>query len=247
MDLVYIPTAHVRPDLLLRPAYILAICLGVLAGMGAVASAGEGGLASEQVGRIVFDLPAQPLPKALAAFSRETGFEIIADAREAHGRTSSPVIGAMQPHEALLTLLAGTGLAIRDYAPGNVRLVAPAPSALEPEFSPANSRHAPYFAAVQRAILRAVCHADATWPGPYRLAIKLWVAPSGAVSRVKLLDTTGDGGRDMALNAALGQVDVGSAPPADFQQPITLVILPRPVRSSDDCDDADTGARHASN
>jgi hypothetical protein len=210
--------------------HLLVACLGVSVGAAASAPAAEPNEVQGPGGRIRFDIPAEPLAKALAAFGELTGFEIIADARQAVGRISAPVSGTMLPREALLTLLLGTGLAVRDYAPGSVRLVTVSPAASVPVPGPVagSSPFGAYFAAVQQAVLLALCRTDTTMPGSYRLAIKLWVAPSGSVARVRFLDTTGDRQRDAALGAALGQVDIGVPPPAHFQQPITLVILPRP-------------------
>jgi hypothetical protein len=184
-------------------------------------------VALAQTPHVSFNIPAQPLLQALTAFAEATGFEIVADARQAHGRVSSPLIGTMQPREALLTLLAGTGLTVRDYAPGDVKLVLAPLSPDQSVFSPVTSPHARYFADVQQAILNATCRAGITRPGSYRLAIKLWVQPSGEVAHVKFLDTTGDAARDTALNLAFQRMDIGTPPPPDFQQPITLVILPR--------------------
>ena len=138
---------------------------------------------SGQTSRIAFNIPAQPLARALAAFGEATGFEVIADGRQAYGRMSSPVAGEMSATEALRTLIVGTGLTVRAYAPGNARLVlAPAPIAV-PEFSPATSPHASYFAAVQDMILQTICRADVGLLDGHRLAIMLWLAPSGAVTR----------------------------------------------------------------
>jgi hypothetical protein len=61
----------------------------------------------------------------------------------------------------------------------------------------------------------------------YRLAVRLWVAPSGAVQNVKFLDTSGDAGRDAVLEALFRRVVVGEAPPSDLSQPTTVLILPR--------------------
>jgi hypothetical protein len=202
-------------------------------------------IASAQSPLVSFDIPAEPLPQALAAFAEATGFEIVADARQAHGRVSSSLAGEMAPREALLKLLAGTGLTVRDYAPGDVKLVLAPISPDQPAFSPTTSTHAGYFAAVQQALLRAICRVRATRPGSYRLAIKLWVQPSGEVAHVKFLDTTGDAARDTALDLAVQRLDIGEPPPPDFQQPITLVILPRAQYADLDC--GGVAPSHASN
>jgi hypothetical protein len=202
-------------------------------------------MAVAESGAIAFDIPAQPLDEALGVFGEVTGFEIIANARQVHGLRSSRVKGVMTPYAALELLLAGTGVEISDYSPGNIRLVlAPesfAPAMPDPAFSP----DAPYFAGVQRAVLQAMCSAGTT-PGSDRLAMKLWVEPSGAIARVKLLDSTGDASLDAALGVMLGQMDVGE-PPADLQQPITLVVQPSSSAAAFSCETAGGDTRNKPN
>jgi hypothetical protein len=200
-----------------------------------------------QIGRVTLNIRAQPLAKALATFGEATGFEVIVDGRQAHNLVSSPVEGEMSPDEALRKLIIGTGLTIRDYAPGNVRLVVAPASIAEPEFSPVTSPHASYFAAVQQMTLETICRTDVGLLDSRRLAVMLWFAPSGAVSRVKLLGTLGERGRDAALNAAFERSDVGAPPPPDLKQPITLVVRPQPSHGSRDCGGAGSTLRRASN
>jgi hypothetical protein len=222
---------------------LLSVCLGIFNG-------DKPGFAEEQTSpgqaeQINFNIPVQPLGSALAAFGVAAGFEIIADARSTRGRMSSLVVGSMPAREALLMLLADTGLSIRNYAPGSVKILL-APRQAEPSFSPEHSPYVSYFAAVQQAILRAVCDSNATKPGVYRLAIKLWVSASGTVTRVKFLDTSGDRERDATLVSALHRADIGEPPPVGFEQPITLVIVPRLSGNGRDCRLADAELRHAS-
>jgi hypothetical protein len=202
---------------------------------------------SGQTSRIAFNIPAQPLGRALAAFGEATGFEVIADGRQAYGRTSSPVTGEMSAVEALRTLIVGTGLTVRAYAPGNARLVlAPAPIA-EPEFSPATSPHASYFAAVQEMILQTICRTDVGLLDGHRFAIMLWLAPAGVVTRVKLLDTLGERQRDTVLSAAFERSEVGAPLPAGLKQPITLVVRPQSSLGGRDCGGSGPELRRASN
>jgi hypothetical protein len=72
-----------------------------------------------------------------------------------------------------------------------------------------------------------LCRFRQTWPLDYRLAVRLWVAPSGTVQYVKFLNTTGDARRDAVLEALFRRVVVGEAPSSDLSQPTTVLILPR--------------------
>ncbi|WP_236025031.1 TonB-dependent receptor [Arenibaculum pallidiluteum] len=83
-------------------------------------------------GRMEFTIPAQPLPSALDAFARQTGWQVGYASALATGRTSSAVNGTMTPARALETLLAGTGLGLRMAGPSTASIVAtgdPAPAA----------------------------------------------------------------------------------------------------------------------
>lgn len=57
-----------------------------------------------------YDIPAQPLSRALVRFSNATGLQLFYDATLVRGRTSPGVSGSMSRQEALSRLLAGTGL-----------------------------------------------------------------------------------------------------------------------------------------
>lgn len=57
-----------------------------------------------------FNIPAQPLGQALAAFTDKTGIAVIADAALLEGVTSAPVTGSMTSDDALRALLADTGI-----------------------------------------------------------------------------------------------------------------------------------------
>jgi hypothetical protein len=88
-----------------------------------------GGMIAPAVGQsdsqerpIGFDIPVQPLSKALYAFSEATGIEILVDARHAAGRQSTGVKGRMAPRDALEILLAGSDLVAQEFGPGTVGL-----------------------------------------------------------------------------------------------------------------------------
>jgi iron complex outermembrane recepter protein len=60
-----------------------------------------------------FEISAQPLPKALAQFGAQSGFEIIADSTLTASKRSSGVSGNVDPDIALSHILRGTGLTYR--------------------------------------------------------------------------------------------------------------------------------------
>ena len=64
--------------------------------------------------------------------------------------------------------------------------------------------------------------------GSYSVLVRVWVSPDGSIQRVTLAQSTGDGERDKAIEAALARIDrISQAPPADMPQPINLRIVSR--------------------
>lgn len=71
-----------------------------------------------QSGRtLTFDIPAQPLPRALTEFGRQSGVQVAFDPAAATGKTSVALGGTMTPEEALRRLLAGSGLSYQFTSP----------------------------------------------------------------------------------------------------------------------------------
>ncbi len=69
-----------------------------------------------------FNVPAQPLGAALAAFGQQSGLQVTADATLVAGHTSSGVSGSLAPEAALQRLLAGTGLTYQVLSGSTVAL-----------------------------------------------------------------------------------------------------------------------------
>lgn len=59
---------------------------------------------------LVFDIPAQPLDRALALFARQAGLQLALPPALTQGRTSTALSGTREPTEALGQLLRGSGL-----------------------------------------------------------------------------------------------------------------------------------------
>ncbi|WP_084437770.1 TonB-dependent siderophore receptor [Shinella sp. HZN7] len=77
---------------------------------------------------VAFDIPAQPLSSAIAAFVRTTGWEVGFTSKAVAGKRSTAVNGSMAPARALQTLLAGTGVSARISGPSTAALVAGLPA-----------------------------------------------------------------------------------------------------------------------
>ena len=62
---------------------------------------------------VMFDMPAQPLSQALAAFSEQTGISILVTSDLIHNKIAAPVHGRLTPTTALRALLEPTDLEVR--------------------------------------------------------------------------------------------------------------------------------------
>lgn len=199
-----------------------------------------------------FDIPAQSLAAALDAYSKTTGVVIAYNGNLAVGRVSNPVRGQFDPRQAITLLLQGSGL-VADYTASDAIVVIPAPhesfvtpspSAIaQAALSQQSAIERRYSALLQERLNNALCAQRATRPGTYRAAISFWIGPSGSVTRVKLLGTTGDPQRDAAIAEAAHRVSAGEAPPAQMTQPFTMVVLPQASGGTVDCPPGEGGRR----
>ncbi|MFH1558591.1 MAG: TonB-dependent siderophore receptor [Pseudomonadota bacterium] len=78
-----------------------------------------------------FAIPAQPLARALDAFSRASGWEVGYSSQIVRGKNSQPVSGSMAPAQALQAILAGTGIRVRLTGPTTAALVDPSVAAVD--------------------------------------------------------------------------------------------------------------------
>lgn len=78
---------------------------------------------------ISYDIPAQPLSRALVAFSKGTGSELFFDATLVREKTSPGARGRLTKEEALARILAGAGLSYR--ISGNAVIISEANAAVE--------------------------------------------------------------------------------------------------------------------
>lgn len=201
--------------------------------------------------RMHFDLPAQPLEKALADFGRLTGHSVLVDSTMTRGLTAQAVRGELAAREALGQLLAGTRLSAR-YSGRNAFTLVPQPET--PALSPpipfdANAPDVPgragipasavaeFAGALQATIMQAMCAAQPATFGRYRAVLQLWIDPEGRVRRARLLESSGLKLRDAELLEQVRRLSIGHAPPPELAQPLTVLLSPRP-HSTGPCDAA---------
>jgi hypothetical protein len=170
---------------------------------------------------IQFAISSQPLANALEAYGNVTGVELFYDGELAGGRRSSAVEGMFSPDEALKELLLGTGLIARMTAPNSVTIGRIARSRV------ASTSDQSYFAIVQTRIAQTLCADAETRPGEIDLLLQIWIAASGAVERVHVLEPANENRREGVFTKALRGLTIGRSPPVGMRQPITMAILAR--------------------
>jgi outer membrane receptor protein involved in Fe transport len=74
--------------------------------------------------QLVADIPAQPLPMALAAFANQTGLQLVYVSGIVHDQKSHAVPAGLSADKALARLLQGTGLKFESLTPRSIRILA---------------------------------------------------------------------------------------------------------------------------
>lgn len=202
---------------------------------------------------IWFDIPSQPLASALDAFSVASGIVAIYNGNLAVGRRSGEVRGRLTPEAALSLLLQDSGL-LAQYTTSDAFVVLPAPQqtglAKTPStiaaaaLSQQNPTEQRYSGLLQASIIQFLCAQPQTRPGTYRLAISFRVGSSSEVTQLKLLGSTGDRQRDLAIADVVGHVSIGEPPPPRMAQPFTMVLLPRSSGGDAACPPNQSGGPH---
>ncbi|AHC48578.1 hypothetical protein AX27061_4119 [Achromobacter xylosoxidans NBRC 15126 = ATCC 27061] len=185
---------------------------------------------------IPFDIAAQPLDAALAAYTQATGMAVLVTSRVTAGRQGAAVRGRLAPREALRQLLAGTGLQARYTSASAFTLVeaaAPAAAARPPAAGAPAGAVTRYAGVLQNTVTRALCQWTGAQFGRYRASLQLWIGRNGVVRQARVLAGTGDARRDEALAGVLAGLIMDTPPPADLPQPVTIVLAPRPDPRAD--------------
>jgi TonB family protein len=209
----------------------LSFAVAAIAGDSAAASEdaiakGKDGEAPKPGTAIAFDLPAQPLAQALEQYSVLSGLQVVYDGSLTVGRTSTLVKATVTPETALRMLLNGTGLSPRYMATDGFVLI---PGAVAPD-PPVNSVPPVvagwYYGRIQSRLEQAFCSGNGIGSGGYRIALAVWIGPTGAVTRSVLLGSTGTPALDTAIDRTVRGLAIGAPPPNGFAQPVTLLVTP---------------------
>lgn len=180
----------------------------------------------------LFDIPSQPLEAALDQFAVVSGRSALYSSAMVAGRMSAALRGRHTPERALRRMLAGTGLAVEHAVSGRVeafvikRADAASSGEGDADEGALRTRLAAFDRQLQAQVWSALCRRPLTAASNYQSVLRFEVTQSGRLARGRLIGSTGDPRRDAALLDALGSVRMGSAPPAELAQPVTLLILP---------------------
>jgi hypothetical protein len=172
---------------------------------------------------IQFNIPAQPLSRALVDYAAATGLEIFYNAALADNRHSTAVAGVLTPSTALQVLLRGTGYAARSTGVGAFT-ISPAPRESLVAAAEARRGLQPYFAAVQTGISDALCR-NARGAADKEILLQLWLSSSGLVTRAEAIDGDGKPARDQSYASAIRGLAF-AIPPIGMPQPVNVVIFP---------------------
>lgn len=218
----------------------VSIVTAFMAAITIIGSAGAQLRASDA--KMTFNIPAQPLSRALLTYGAVTGLEVFYNSALAEEQRSLEVVGIMTPTIALQQLLRGTGYVAKVTGPGAFTIIAMPreTTASAAAAAIARRRHEPYFAAIQARISDALCRKAEMAATRREVFFRFWVAPSGAVALAQVIGDDGEPADDQTHATALRGLAL-VAPPAEMPQPINMVIFP-PVGSSKACE-ADAAQR----
>lgn len=174
-----------------------------------------------------FDIPAQPLSRALVAYSAATGLDVFYNAALAEKQRSGHVAGPMTAAAALRELLRETGYVAKLTGPATFT-IAPAThegSASRVMSATMRRQFEPYFATLQRGISDALCRRSGSASDGREQVFRFWLSTSGTIERVDVVIGNGDRAEDQSLAAPIRGLAL-PAPPASLPQPINMVIFP---------------------
>jgi hypothetical protein len=184
-----------------------------------------------------FNIPSQPLETALGRYGDVTGREALYDTSVAGGRVSGDLRGKYTPNEALQKLLSGTGLSARFVADDSF-VVLSAPLTNRLPASPSVQRR--YYGVIQQNLLAALCRSSIARPGRYRIVAMFWIDATGGIENSQRIGSTGAADADRQIDMTLRSVRFGEPPPAGFEQPVLILLVPQSPGVTSGCDKANS-------
>ncbi len=189
---------------------------------------------------VTFSIAAQPLGAALDQFSDVTGHQSFYDTNLVRGRRSGRVQGVLAPREALDRLLVGTDLSVRRLSDGSFVLLPKPPE--QRAMVPQTAAHRQYYALIQDGMRDAFCRSETKWQGQHRFVAVFWIEANGVVRHAQRLGPTLGIDADQRIETALHSIKLGAPPPVGFGQPVLIMVVPKSVGVTLDCEYPRVGA-----
>lgn len=192
-------------------------------------------LAGDSLAAMSFQIPPQPLGRALTRFSEISGNTLLVDGVIVTGLRSAPLDGVFTPETALTRLLAGTGLEPRRLGKTTFTLNRTgdtAPNRLDRAQSEAAGPDT--LAAIQQAVLATLCRSTNARPGEYGAVLHLSINGEGRVEWIEEAQTSGNVERDAALLSMLQGLKIDGWP-AGVAQTVTVALQPQSSRTFPPC------------
>ena len=221
--------------------------MAVLFMLAAIATATAAGDDRPGPAPMTFNIPSQPLAKALQAYSTATGAQLLYESSAATGRVSTALEGTFARDQALRILLTDTDLMVRYTRANSITL---APASVEGDEPPAAvfaktdltldtlrvrstaaradvGQLRAYEGVIQADIQQALKKDGRTRSGSYSAGIRLWIDGPRTVRRTELFRSSGDLDRDSAIGRLLEGLVISQAAPANTPQPVHVMITVR--------------------
>lgn len=218
---------------------LLLVIAGALSVLCSEVEAAPGGAAATAAPMpIAFSIPAEPLEKALLAFSVAAHVQVLYDSGLVTDQTSTAVEGRLQVAQALEILLRGTSLRVRYITADAITLassVKPSPEVMVMQPLQIHGgpdpddrvRYQRFGEALQNRILSALHAQPATRDIPFDAVVRVWLGPDGRVVRSEVQSSVRTGTAAAAIKAVVDGVGSDLPPPADLPQPIVFQFQSR--------------------
>lgn len=190
--------------------------------------------------RRAFDIPAQPLDTALAAWFRVTGVQLLYDSAVTAGRRSAAVHGAFTPREALERLVAPAGVAVR-YTGREAAVLTLAPPSTTavplgrvmvreaaPPRAPSPLDRLVYYRRLEEELTARLAADPRTGDMAFAALVEIRINVEGRISEVRVTRGTGSARNDRTLAQVLSEAAV-QTPPDNVAQPLLVTLRGRRV------------------
>lgn len=200
-----------------------------------------------------YDIPAQDLEKALLAFGRISGIDIVYEPAVLKGMRSEPLQGRFAPPLAIATLLHGSGLAHRftsatavlilrggTHVAGEADPSTPLASGGRPQLALSRLKvtaarmigqpqvdYRPFGHVVQQTIMRRLQDHPATHNRRFEARLSVRIDAHGVIRTLHLQSGAGNAALDGEVLRALDGMQLPAIPPPDMPQPVWFEIVQR--------------------